>query len=156
MKFNSFYKQSPVPVTCVPDTETKWVDQSEADRCSLKYQLERYGMDTLMQQLEKTKAQFGYADTRATKDFAQLAQYYADANGYFQELPSEIRKQFGHSAVEFYSAIEKQPKDMYEKGYISKEYAKSLGVKFDEVKEPVQEVVEPVIEVPVQEKEVSA
>lgn len=144
MKFKTFYDK-PDPVCFCPDTTEKFVDQSEADRCSLKYQLERYGMDSLLQQLEKTKAQFGYADTRSTKDFATLAQYYADASKYFMELPSEIRKEFKHNPVEFYSEIERDPKGMYEKGFISKDYAVSIGAKF-EVETPAPEVVVPVDE----------
>ena len=45
MKFKSFYSNPPKPVGTILDTETKFVDQSEADRCSLSYQLERFGMD---------------------------------------------------------------------------------------------------------------
>ena len=44
------------------------------------------------------------------------------------ELPAVVRKQFGHSAVNFYSAIEQNPKEMYDKGFISESLANSLGV----------------------------
>lgn len=130
MKFNTFYGNRPKPVCCVPDTETKFVDQSEADRCSLAYQLERYGMDSLQQQLEKTRAQFGYADTRLTPSFADLSMKMAEANSYFMELPAQVRKKYNHSAVEFYSQIEKAPAEMWEKGHISQKLAEDLGVKF--------------------------
>lgn len=127
--FNSFYVNRPKPVSFVPDTEKKFVDQSEADRASLKYQLERFGMDSLMQQFEKTKAQFGYADTRVSKNFVELQQKMAEANSYFMELPSQIRAKFHHSATEFFSKIETDPEKMYNEGYISKSLAKELGVK---------------------------
>lgn len=127
-KFKSFYVNRPKPVSCVPDTETKFVDQSEADRASLKYQLERFGMDSLLQQFEKTKAQFGYADTRVSKNFVELQQKMAEANAYFSELPSKIRAKFHHSATEFFSKIETEPEKMYKEGYISKSLAKELGV----------------------------
>lgn len=128
MKFNSFYVTRPKPVGTILDTETKFVDQSEADRCSLSYQLERFGMDGLQQKLEQTRAQFGYADTRLTKDFATLAEKQAEANSYFMQLPAKIRKEFNHNPIEFYSKIEKDPKYMYEKGFISESLANTLGV----------------------------
>lgn len=157
MKFQTFYTNRPEPVCCEPDTETKFVDQSEADRAGLKYQIERFGMDSLLQQFEKTKAQFGYADTRLCKDFAGLAQHMAEAESYFMQLPAQIRKQFNHSAVDFYSEIEKNPSYMYEKGYISKNLASELGVKsaIDTPVEVVESTVQPVSE-PVQTENVSA
>lgn len=150
MKFQSFYTNRPQPIGTVLDTETKFVDQSEADRCSLKFQLERFGMDGLIQKLEQTKAQFGYADTRLTKNFEQLANSMADANSYFMQLPAEVRKQFGHDAVKFYSEIENNPQKMYENGFISEKLAKELGVLSLQDKEPVQPIdtqpVNPVVE----------
>lgn len=143
VKFNSFYLNRPNPVTCVPDIDTKFVDQSEADRASLKYQLERYGMDSLMQQFEKTKAQFGYADTRLTPNFVELNKKMAEANSYFMELPSKIRAKFNHSAIEFFSSIEKQPEKMYKDGYISKTLAAQLGVQSAIDKPVVPDVVQP-------------
>lgn len=128
MKFKQFYSNRPQPVGTKLDLETKLVDQSEADRSSLSYQLERFGMDGLKQKLQQTISQFGYADTRLTKDFNTLAQSYAEANSYFQQLPAQIRKEFGHDCSKFYSEIEKNPKYMYEKGYISEKLAKDLGV----------------------------
>lgn len=134
MKFKQFYQNRPQPVGTDLDLETKFVDQSEADRCSLSYQLERFGMDGLQQKLQQTMNQFGYADTRLTKDFQTMAQSYADANAYFQQLPAQIRKEFGHDCTRFYSEIEKNPKYMYEKGYISEKLANELGViKNDEI-----------------------
>lgn len=127
MKFKNFYDNRPDPVTCVPDTETKLVDQSEADRCSLKFQLERYGMDSLQQQLQKTMSQFGYADTRMTKDFVQLQQEMAEANSYFMNLPSRIRAQYNHDATKFFTELEQNPKKAYDNGYISKDLAIKLG-----------------------------
>lgn len=143
MKFKDFYNNRPDPVTVVPDTETKLVDQSEADRCSLKFQLERYGMDSLQQQLQKTMSQFGYADTRMTKDFVQLQQEMAEANSYFMALPSRIRAQYNHDATKFFTELEQNPKKAYDNGYISKELATKLGV----IKPP--ELVTPVTPVPV-------
>lgn len=128
MKFNSFYVNRPEPVFTVPDTETKFVDQSEADRASLKFQLERYGMDSLLQQLENTKAQFGYADTRMCADFAELQQKMAEANSYFMKLPSRVRAKFNHDATTFYSSIEANPEKAFDDGYISKDLAAKMGV----------------------------
>lgn len=145
MKFNTFYTNRPKPVCCKPDTETKFVDQSEADRASLQYQLERYGFDSLQQQLEKTKAQFGYADTRLTPSFTDLSLKMAEANSYFMALPAQLRKKFNHSAVEFFSEIEKNPEKMWKDGYISKKLAGDLGVE-SAIDKPV--VVEPTISVP--------
>lgn len=142
--FKSFYVNRPDPVTCVPDTETKFVDQSEADRASLKYQLERYGMDSLQHQFEKTKSQFGYADTRLCSDFAELHQKMAEANSYFLQLPSRIRAQFNHSAVEYFSSIEKDPTKAYELGHISKSLAASLGVQ-SAIDKPI-ETIDPTVE----------
>lgn len=141
MKFNSFYTNKPKPVGFIPDTETKFVDQSEADRVSITYNLERFGMSGIAQMFEKTKAQFGYADTRVSKNFAQLAQSMAEANSYFMQLPAEIRKKFNHNAVDFYSSIEKEPEKMWKEGYISKDLAVKLGVE-SAIDKPV-EVVTP-------------
>ncbi|WGL31046.1 internal scaffolding protein [Dipodfec virus UOA04_Rod_680] len=150
MKFNSFYTNRPDPVTCVPDTETKFVDQSEADRASLKFQLERYGFDSLQQQFEKTKSQFGYADTRFASSFAELHQKMADANSYFMQLPARIRSKFDHSAVKFFESIENDPERAYNDKYISKSLAAKLGVA-SAIDKPV--VVEPQPE-PVVDKKV--
>lgn len=128
MKFNSFYVNRPKSIGFMPDTETKLVDQSEADRVAINYNLERFGMSGIAQMFEKTKAQFGYADTRVSKNFAELAQSMAEANSYFMQLPAELRKQFNHNAVEFYSKIEKEPEKMWKEGYISKDLAAKLGV----------------------------
>lgn len=128
IKFRNFYVNRPEPVTCVPDTKTKFVDESEARRASLKYQLERFGMDSLLHQFEKTKAQFGYADTRVAKNFVELQEKLAEANSYFNELPSQIRAKFHHSATEFFSSIEQNPEKMWKDGYISKSLAADLGV----------------------------
>lgn len=141
MKFKSYYVNRPNPVGTKLDTETKFVEQSEADRCSLKFQLERFGMDGLRQKLEQTISQFGYADTRLTKNFEQLSLSMAEANSYFMQLPAQIRKEFNHDPVAFYDKIEKEPEYMYKQGYISKSLAKDLGVLSlqDEIK-PVPEV----------------
>ena len=128
MKFNTFYTNRPKPVAVLPDTETKLVDQSEADRASLKYQLERYGMDSLQQQLQKTIGQFGYADTRFTGSYADMQAKYAEANNYFMSLPANVRKQYDHNASNFYAEIEKNPEQMFKKGFISKKLATDLGV----------------------------
>ncbi|UPW41787.1 internal scaffolding protein [Peromfec virus RodF7_10] len=146
MKFKSFYVNRPDPVTVVPDTETKFVDQSEADRASLKFQLERYGMDSLLQQFEKTKSQFGYADTRLCKDFAELQQKAAEANSYFMQLPSRIRAKFHHSSTEFFTSLEQNPSKAYDEGYISKSLAAQLGVEkaIDKPIETIDPIVTPV------------
>lgn len=163
MKFFSFYTNRPASVSCVPDTETKFVDQSEADRASLKYQLERYGFDSLQQQLDKTRSQFGYADTRLVPDFAELNQKLADANSYFMELPARERAKYNHSAVEFFSKIQENPSKAYSDGHISKSLAAQLGVESAIDKPVVIEPVEPITPVepvvnpqPVVNPEVSA
>lgn len=145
MKFNTFYTNRPKPVGFVPDIETKFVDQSEADRCSISYNLERFGMSGIASMFEKTKAQFGYADTRACKNFSELAQSYADANSYFMQLPAELRKKFNYNCVDFYSEIEKNPEKMWKEGYISKELAGQLGVD-NAIEKVVEEVTTPVVE----------
>lgn len=141
MKFNTFYTNRPKPIGFEPDTETKFVDQSEADRAAINYNLERFGMSGIASMFEKTKAQFGYADTRVSKNFAELAQSMADANSYFMKLPAELRKKFNHNAVDFYSSIENEPEKMWKEGYISKELAAKLGV-LSAIDKPI-EVVQP-------------
>lgn len=128
MKFHSFYVNRPKPVSTVLDTETKFVDQSEADRAGLKFQLERYGFDSLQQQLQKTQSQFGYADTRYCASFAELVQKNAEATSYFMQLPAKLRAKFDHSPIKFFSEIEQNPEQMFKDGYISKSLAKDLGV----------------------------
>lgn len=146
MKFCSFYSNKPKPVTCVPDTETKFVDQSEADRASLKYQLERYGFDSLQQQLEKTRSQFGYADTRLVSDFAELNQKMADANSYFMNLPAQERAKYDHSVIKYFTEIEKNPAKAYELGHISKSLAAQLGVEsaIDKPVTPIETIEKPI------------
>lgn len=139
MKFNSFYINRPKPIGFEPDTDTKFVDQSEADRVSITYNLERFGMSGIAQMFEKTKAQFGYADTRVSKNFADLAQSYAEANSYFMELPAEIRKKFNHNPVDFYTQIETEPERMWKEGYISKDLAGKLGVQ-SAIDKPVEAI----------------
>lgn len=147
MKFNSFYINRPKPVGFKPDTETKLVDQSEADRVAINYNLERFGMSGIASMFEKTKAQFGYADTRVSKNFAELAQSMAEANSYFMKIPAELRKKFNHNAVDFYSSIEKEPEKMWKEGYISKELAGKLGV-LSAIDQSVQDNAQPVVTQP--------
>lgn len=127
MSFKTFFNR-PAPVVFTPDTKTEFVDQSEARRAALKYQLERFGMDSLQQRLQQSMAQFGYADTRAIKSFSDLAVEMAEANEYFNQLPPEIRKKYGHNPAEFFDQVEKNPSKMYEEGIISMDYARSVGV----------------------------
>lgn len=147
MKFNTFYTNRPKPVGFKPDTETKFVDQSEADRISIAYNLERFGMSGIASMFEKTKAQFGYADTRVSKNFSELAQNLADANSYFMQLPAELRKKFNHNAVDFFSTIEQEPERMFKEGYISKDMAVKLGVQFPADKPVEVPTVEPSVPV---------
>ena len=128
MKFCTFYNRSPVKHTTRIDHETLFVDQSEAERASLKFQLERFGMDTLLSKLKQTQQQFGYADTRFSKSFSTLAQQYADATQYFSALPSEIRAEYNHDPIKFYEDIETNPKKAFDRGFISKDLAKIFGV----------------------------
>lgn len=143
MKFKSFYVDRPDPVCCVPDTETKFVDQSEADRASLKFQLERYGMDSLAQQFQKTLSQFGYADTRLCSSFTELHNKMAEAESYFMQLPSRIRAKFSHSSLKFYDELEKDPSKAFKEGYISKSLAVDLGV-VEAIDKPI-ETIDPIV-----------
>lgn len=136
MKFFTQFTR-PINVTTVPDTETVYVQQSEAERASLKYQLERFGMDTLLSKLKQAQSQFGYADTRFSKSFGDLAQAYADASQYFSILPAQIRAEFGHDPIKFYELIEKNPKQAFDRGFISKDLAKSFGVYKDDISSAV-------------------
>lgn len=126
MKFCTFYNNPIKKLGTTIDFETVFVDQSEAERASLKFQLERFGQDTLLSKLKQTQSQFGYADTRFSKSFGDLAQNYAEANQYFQNLPAQIRAEYGHSAIRFYESIDKDPKQAFVKGYISKDLYQSL------------------------------
>lgn len=135
MKFSTFYNNLVKEQGTKIDHETLFVDQSEAERASLKFQLERFGMDTLLSKLKQTQAQFGFADTRYSKSFGDLAQKYAEANEYFQVLPAQIRAEFGHSAIKFYESIDKDPKTAFNRGFISKDLAKTFGVYKDDIQD---------------------
>lgn len=133
MKFATFYNNPVKTQGTKIDNETVFVDQSEAERASLKFQLERFGMNTLLSKLKETQSQFGYADTRFSKSFGDLAQRYAEANQYFQALPAQIRAEYGHSAIKFYESIENDPKQAFDRGFISKDLAKTFGVYKDDI-----------------------
>lgn len=146
MKFCTFYDRSPVKHTTRIDQETLFVDQSEAERASLKFQLERFGMDTLLSKLKQTQQQFGYADTRFSKSFSTLAQQYADATQYFSALPSEIRAEYNHDPIKFYEDIETNPKKAFDRGFISKQLAKVFGVYKDDIPTTTAATRDPVVE----------
>lgn len=137
MKFYTYYNRPKSPVT-VLDYETKFVDQSEADMCGLHYQLQRYGIDGLQARFEAMKDKFGYADTRMIPGFAELQNRIVKGNEYFNSLPSEIRKQFGNNSAEFFTYLEKNPKEAISKGYIE-----GLNIK-DYETEPVIPITDPV------------
>lgn len=149
-KFYSIYDRNPSVVT-VLDYKTKFVDQSEADTVGLHYQLQRYGMDSLLARFEAMKDKFGYADTRVIPDFATLQNRLAKGIEYFNNLPSEIRAKFGHKAENFYEFVETNPQEAVKQGYIStpfaEEFIKQQGSSKVDV-EPVTPVtpVEPVSE----------
>lgn len=149
MKFATFYNNLVKEQGTKIDQDTLFVDQSEAERASLKFQLERFGMDTLLSKLKQTQAQFGYADTRYSKSFGDLAQRYADANAYFQALPAKIRSEYGHSAINFFESIDKDPKTAFDRGFISKDLAKTFGVYKEDIQNNSSETVQKPTEPPV-------
>lgn len=111
------------------DYETKIVQQSEADVVGLKYQLERYGMNTLMSKFETMKSKFGYADCRNIPDFEELQNRVVAGTEYFNNLPSEIRREFKDKPECFYDYLEKNPVESVKKGYINNDtadYIKSI------------------------------
>lgn len=109
----------PVSPVSVLDYDTVLVDQSEADMCSLKAQLERYGMDGLQARMLAMQDKFGYADTRLIPDFATLQNRVVAGTNYFNSLPSEVRAEFGHRPERFYEYIEKNPQKAQDRGFIS-------------------------------------
>ena len=118
MKFFTMFNL-PKDVHTVPDLETLYVDQSEAKMSSLSYQIERYGMDGLMARFEAMKDKFGYADVRNIPSFEELHNRIVKGIEYFNNLPSQMRAQFGNSPESFYSYIQNNPEEAVEKGYIS-------------------------------------
>lgn len=156
MKFYTAFNR-PKHEKTVLDYETKLVQQSEADVVGLKYQLERYGMNTLMAKFETMKSKFGYADCRHIPDFEELQNRVIAGTEYFNNLPSEIRREFKDKPAAFYDYLEKNPVEAVKKGYINNdtaEYIKKIYPdKFtnetsqDVVKESVG-TVEPIEETP--------
>lgn len=151
MKFYTAYNKPKQQFSDNLDYETKLVQQSEADVVGLKYQLERYGMNSLMAKFETMKSKFGYADCRHIPDFEELQNRVVAGTEYFNHLPSEIRRQFNDKPACFYEYLEKNPVEAVKNGYINNEtadYIKSIypdNFK-DTAKDTVQEsvgVVEP-------------
>lgn len=129
-KFYTFYDRPKSP-NAVLDYETKFVSQAEADMNGLKYQIERYGMDSLVQRFEEMKSKFGYADTRVVPGFAELQNRIVAGREYFEALPSEIRKIFGHRPENYFSYLEENPEKAVQQGYISEEQCKVLMEKYN-------------------------
>lgn len=143
MEFKSYYSK----LECLPhsnDSETVLINQEEADCCGLAYQVRRYGMDGLAARFEAMKDKFGFADCRNLPNYAEQVNMVNRATEYFDNLPSELRKQYGNDPVRFYDAINQQPVSMQEKGFISPEYTKDILAR-QQVTTPV-EPAKPVID----------
>lgn len=134
-------RYNPPKSSCVKlDTETKFVDQSEADMVGLKYQLQRYGLDGLAARFEAMKDKFGYADTRLIPSFSELQNRIIKGTEYFRQLPSEIRAKFGHNVAAFYEYIENNPEQAVKDGLIS-------GVQVvEDIRKDIQNIVSPSVE----------
>lgn len=128
MKFYNNYNK-PKHIKSNIDYDTKVVQQSEADVVGLKYQLQRYGMNTLLSKFESMKSKFGYADCTVIPDFETLQNRVSKGVEYFQNLPSEIRDKFKNKPSLFYKSIEDDPVQAVKDGYINdnvSEYIKSI------------------------------
>lgn len=132
MKFYTFYNRPPKVVTDL-DTETCFVSQSEVKTSGLKYQLERFGMNSLEARMEQMRSKFGYADCTKNNDFATLQNTYRSSVEYFEALPSEVRRKYNDRPEEFYSSIESNPQTAYEAGFISKEQLDKMAETVPEV-----------------------
>lgn len=144
LNFCSFYANRPPVKDLVLDDETKFVDQSEADMCSLKAQLDRYGINGLVARFEEMKDKFGFADTRLVPSFSDLQNRIVEGEKYFNALPSEIREKYGFNAGKFFDEIAEHPEQAQLDGFISEDKAKELLRNVKRVVGPVTEVVESV------------
>lgn len=125
INFYSYYNRPP-KVNFVPDLETCFVSQSEVETAGLKYQLHRFGMDSVLQRMEDMRSKFGYADCTKISSFVQAQNDYVKGREYFEALPSEIRRKYNDLPENFYEDIAKNPDTAYENGFISEEYYKAV------------------------------
>lgn len=132
MKFYSNFNKPKQKFSDNLDYKTKMVSQAEADVCGLKYQLERYGMNTLMSKFEAMKSKFGYADCRNIPDFETMQNRVVSGTQYFDNLPSEIRQRFNNKAAIFYSYIENNPVEAVKEGYINNSTADYIKTMYPE------------------------
>lgn len=133
IEFKDAFNNRPKPVYFTPDTETVFVSQSEVKTSGLKYQLSQYGFDSLAQKMENLRDKFGYADCTHCNDFMTLQNKYVQGVEYFNNLPSEVRRQYHDIPAEFYMDIERNPQLAYEHGFISEEFYKSLDISTDKI-----------------------
>lgn len=129
-KFYGFYDDLP-KVYFEPDTKTTFVSQSEVQTSGLQYQLKQYGFDSLAQRMETMRAKFGYADCTQISDFAGLQNKYVNAVEYFNNLPSEVRRQYNDTPALFYDDIQKNPHTAFKAGFISEDFYNDLKVKYN-------------------------
>lgn len=145
MSFFTAYKKPKQKFSDNLDYDTKFVQQSEADVSGLKYQLERYGMNTVLAKFESMKSKFGYADCRHIPDFEELQNRVIAGTEYFNNLPSEIRRKFNDKPACFYDYLEKHPVESVKEGYINNdtaEYIKNIYPdNFQDVSDTLKEAV---------------
>ncbi len=76
--------------------------QSQADECDINMLLERYQRDASLGHLEKYGGQYGnYADY----DFENHVTKIAEMNTIFEQLPAEVKKDFGQSTNKFFEFV---------------------------------------------------
>ena len=115
--FYDYYNNRPPKVNTVLTDDTCFVSQSECQNSSLKYVLDRFGMNTLTARMEEMRGKFGYADCTVSNDFAILQNRYVQAKNYFENLPSNVRRQFHDNPLEFYNNLAQNPKKALDDGF---------------------------------------
>lgn len=136
-KFYDYYNNRPPKCNTVLKDDTTFVSQSEVECTSLKYMLDRFGMNTLSARMEQMRDKFGYADCTVNNNFADIQNRYIDAVNYFNDLPAQVRRRYKDRAELFYDDLDKNPQTAYEAGFISKE-------KFEELVKPTLPLTDPV------------
>lgn len=150
MFYSRYYE--PPKVKTIIDTSVETVDQSEARMCGLRYQLDKFGLNSLLSSLELQRAKFGYADTRLMPSFEEQQNKLADSIEYFDSLPSQVRRQFGDKPKNFFKSIEKDPIKAVKDGFISKEYAMDILHVNPDLFNPVDKVEPTVVTQPIEAK----
>ncbi len=76
--------------------------QSQEDQCDINKLLERYQRDASLGHLEKYGGEYGnYADY----DFENHVTKIAEMNTIFEQLPAEVKKDFGQSTNKFFEFV---------------------------------------------------